>query len=64
MAVEDRVRSVRRAGCFTHVNFGPPGAKAITVTFADRIVASFRAIGLEPAAIPRQVVMALGLIEV
>lgn len=60
--VEGRVRSVRSQGRTTYINFGAPQSGALTVTISDRDMATFREVGLEPAAIRGHMLRVRGIV--
>ncbi len=59
-----RVRSVRTVNRITYVNFGPPGAGALTVTIRDADMGPFRAAGLEPAAFRGHMLRVRGVVTI
>lgn len=59
-----RVRSVRTVNRITYVNFGPPGAGALTVTIRDADMEVFRAAGLEPAAFRGHMLRVRGVVTI
>lgn len=59
-----RVRSVRTVNRITYVNFGPPGAGALTVTIRDADMEAFRAAGLEPAAFRGHMLRVRGVVTI
>lgn len=62
--VEGRIRSVRSQGRTTYVNFGAPQSGALTVTISDRDMATFREVGLEPAAIRGHMLRVRGIVTI
>lgn len=59
-----RVRSVRTVNRITYVNFGPPGAGALTVTIREADMGAFRAAGLEPAAFRGHMLRVRGVVTI
>jgi hypothetical protein len=59
-----RVRSVRTVNRIIYVNFGPPGAGALTVTIREADMGAFRAAGLEPAAFRGHMLRVRGVVTI